>query len=214
MLNRKAQTQIISAILITGIVLGVVSVSYLWGVPLIQKSQTNTQITIAENLMTNIQKAIDDVVQTGTQKSILVNLDGKLEVSEDQNSIFYTITTKGLGIMAGDWIPLNDQNMFGIQGTTENQSVGVVGVNKAGVIIAKSIVAGDQYQTIFRLAYRELDDMETKEGHLVQIKEVGNNIATGGQKNLIIKREDILQSETPSKSGGKLLITTVSVTIA
>lgn len=213
MLKRKAQTQIISAVLITGIALGVVLVTYVWGVPLIQKSQTTNQIVSAENLMVSLEKAISDVVQTGVQKSITLTLMGGLEVSEEENSLNYVVITKGIGVSTEDWIPLNDENMFGVSGTLAEESVGLVGTNKAGVIIARSSIEVDSYKTTFRLAYRELDDLDSYEGYLVQIKESGNNIGTAGQHQIVIKRGEIEETGT-SKTGGTLTVTPVMVTIA
>lgn len=213
MLSRKAQTQVISAILITGIAVGVVSIAYIWGVPLIQKSQVSTQITNAENLMNTIEKEIANIIQTGGQRSILLSLDGNLIVDQDANSIVYSLTTKGANV-ANDWVPLNDDNYFGVIDTAQNQSAGIVGEDKSGVIIAKTTPAGNQFITTYRLAYRQLVDLETSAGYLVQIKSAGNNLAGTGSHYLIIKKEEPYVASEKSKLGGTLTVTKISVTIS
>lgn len=213
MVRRTGQTQIISAVLITGIAIAVVSIAYVWGVPLIQKGQVATQVTNAENLMISIERSINDVIQAGGQRSVQVNLEGNLEVSESDNAIVYTIRTRGANI-AADWVPINEDEMFGVIGTDQEQFPAEVGKDRSGVIIARAVPVGNEYDTTYRLAYRELVDTQTLQGFLVQIKVIGNNIATPGQHFLVIRKGEIFTAPQTSKAGGALLVTPVEVTVS
>ena len=212
--KKKAQTEIISALLIVGITVGAVSVAYLWGVPIIQKGQSTNQIQEAESVMNDIEKAVSDVAQNGGQKSISLNLQGSLEVSEDENSIKYSILSKKAGVARTEWVPLNEDDTFGINGTSQNQSIPVYGMDKDAVLIAKSSVLGDGFVVDYRLVYREVDDLNTKEGYLTILSAVGNNKASGGNVKLTISREPQTVSTFTSKLGGKLITTKILLSVS
>lgn len=221
MSKRIAQAQIVSAVLIIGITILVISSAYFWGIPLIEKSQTSSKINKAQTLMLVIDDSMNDVIQHGGKKSILLNLEGKLEVSEELNSIRYFVDSKGANIATTDWVPLNDENMFGISGIggSEEGSPGIIGSNKDGVLIAKAIKSGNDYINEFRLAYRELENLascvEDKcDGRLIQITEKGNNIASGGKHTIIIESGETINQEGNSKTGGDLFVTPIYVTIS
>lgn len=212
--NRKAQTEIISALLIVGITVAAVSVSYLWGVPIIQKGQSTSQIREAEVLMSDIEKAVTDVVQNGGQRSVTLNLQGPLEISEDENSIKYSIISKKAGVARTEWVPLNDDDTFGISGTNQSGNIPIYGTDKEGVIIAKASQLADAYAVDYRLVYREVDDLNNKEGRITVLSAVGNNRASGGGIKLSISREPQEISAAASKLGGKLISTKILITVS
>ncbi|MCK4551006.1 MAG: hypothetical protein KAT91_03555 [Candidatus Aenigmarchaeota archaeon] len=104
----KGQTQIISVVLIMGLAVGVIGASYMWGKPLIDKSQAGTTITNAEKTMDLIKNTIDDVAKTGGQKKKQIQIEGSLEVSEAENAIIYTLTGLMAAIASSQWISIND----------------------------------------------------------------------------------------------------------
>lgn len=203
-----------SVILIIGISLAAVGAAYLWGVPMIQKGQSTNQLQSAEATMLEIEKAIADVVQNGGQKSLSVTLEGPLEVSGTDNMVAYRVQTKLAGVASKEWVPLNSENTFGIGGTAQNKSIAVYGTDKASVLIARANPAGKEYATEYRLVYRELDDLETKNGRLVSIDSVGNNQALAGKHKLSISRESPQIASQPSKLGGALTVTKVLITVS
>lgn len=212
----KAQSEVVSTILLIGISIAAVSVAYLWGLPLIQKGQSSNKIASAENTMRIIDAAISDVVQNGGQKSIEVNLDGSLEVSSQENSVIYRITTKKAGVATTEWIPMNEDDTFSILYTPQNQTIAVYGADKSGVIVAKATAfGGNEYATEYRLTYRELDDTSTKEGQIVMLAARGNNKVLSGRHTLLISREyPIISTTQTSRLGGVLTTTQVFVTLS
>ncbi|NOR85177.1 hypothetical protein GQ473_03590 [archaeon] len=107
----KAQTQIISVVLIMGLAVGVIGASYLWGAPLIEKSQTENSLSQAEKNIELINSMITDVVKTGGQKTKQIQFDGELEIFDintGENSIIYTIQGKTAGVASTNWVLLND----------------------------------------------------------------------------------------------------------
>lgn len=212
--KRKAQTEIISALLVVGITVAAVSVAYIWGVPIIQKGQSTSQIQEAESLMADIEKAVSEVAQNGGQKTLSLNLQGPLEISEEQNAIKYSIVSKKAGVARTEWVPLNEDETFGIAFTNQSQGVPIYGTDKDAVLIAKAGVLGEGFVVDYALAYREVDDLNTREGRITTVSAVGNNKASTGTIKLLIRREPQTISASPSKLGGKLLSTKVLLTIS
>jgi hypothetical protein len=213
--KRKAQTEVISALLIVGITVAAVSVAYLWGVPMVQKGQSTSQIQEAEYLMNRIEAGITDVVQNGGQKSISLNLQGPLEISEEENAIKYTIISKKAGVARTQWVPLNEDETFGIAITNQSRSVPVYGSDKDAVLLAKSDVLGDSgFMVYYNLVFREVDDFNVLEGRITNITAAGNNKASGGTVNLMIRRDPQTISPSPSKLGGKLISTKILLSLS
>lgn len=290
-LYRKAQSQVLSIILISGILITVVGATYMWGVPLIEKGRTSSDNEIAEGFMLLLKEKVDDVAETGEQRTLSVDLIGELELRED-NSLTYTIVTRGLNIATTAWVPLaggmspvqedmaaveanggtgivniNDDvtcNMTSscgpvnvvlsdctdpIDGTysegsnfilndetylvhhidcigdidsqalivgPEREKAGIVGIDEAGVLIARSVPAGDKFKTIYRLAYRELDDISTpsKDGYRIQLTREGNNILGPGQHRITIRRDENSKIIGESKHGGDLIGTKIYISMS
>lgn len=210
----KAQTEVISALLILGITIAAVSVAYLWGVPIVQKGQSTSQIQNAESLMNQLEKGISEVVQNGGQKSLLLNLQGPLEISEEENMIKYSIPSKKAGVARTEWVPLNEDETFGIAITPQNKSIPVYGSDKEAVIIAKTNILGDSFIVDYVLVFREVDDLNTREGKITNITAAGNNKASEGSVKLMIKREPQVVSTSPSKLGGKLVSTKILLSLS
>lgn len=211
----KAQTEIVSTLLIIGVSIATVSVAYLWGVPLVQKGQSTGQLQASEAIMAQIAGAISDIIQNGGQKSISLELEGPLEVSDADNAVIYTILTKRAGVASNEWTPMNDDDTFGIAGTPQEQNVGVYGSDKDGVIIARASPADSGFFTEYRLVYRELDDTATKEGQLVVISAPGNNKVLSGKHTLTISREaPSISAIAQSRLEGRLTTTKVLLTLS
>lgn len=210
----RAQASIISVVLITGIAVSVIGISYTWGVPLLQKSQTKTETDMAENLINAIAKAANDVAQTGGQTSLPLNLRGPLDLAEEQNSIIYSVTTSFTAMATTEWVPLNDDNKFAVEGLGEENFTAVLGRDKAGLIVSRAAPETGGYKTTYRLIFRELDDIETLDGFLTELKVAGTRGAPGaGPYNLVI-RKGTPTVEGKSKLGGDLIVTPLEVSIA
>lgn len=297
MFSRKAQAQILSVVLLTGIAVAVVTSSYFWGKPLIQKSRTGSEMTQAENIMLRVSKAIDEVSSQGGQRVVEVKLAGILSVegaieNEDgsllylnkRNAVDYVVDTQVAGTSSTIWVPLNGfspiRQEVATAGATEALTInetqcsqpvincpeatssfacddggsanggegapvlggtstagykigyvycgsnpfvavygpdefvtGVIGADKAGVIVMRTKPKGDIYETEYKLVYRELVDLTTSEGKLIQIVQSGNNIATEGSHRIIIKAENAKTYAGASSTGETLTVLPILVTV-
>ncbi len=302
--RRKAQVQIISMILLTGISIAAVSGALWWGLPMLDKSKTNSEVTQAFSLMQDIKSSIGEVSASGGSRVINLNLAGEMKIeggtlekmpdgtikanlpSDRVNSITYTIMTKGVTSAIGQWVSLDgfspiSQTLYtgnntdavtlpdydcdfsnlcagGVESVDINCGGGVIdlddavsgtylgtegykveyidcdndfvtisgpekvitgfsGVNDAGVIVVKTIPYGVEYKTIFKLVYRELDDIndENGNGYLTLITKKGSNLigsmGSSSKVSLTISALDDFISETAEKTGGPLTVTPVTV---
>ncbi len=300
---RKAQSQVLSIILISGILITVIGATYMWGVPLIEKGQTSSDNELAKSFMVMLKEKIDDVSKTGEQRTLSVKLNGNLELNDD-NSLVYTIVTRGLNIATTAWVPLaggmspvqedmaavaasggsgtvninddvtctmtsdcgppekvilsdcTDPSIGGTPpGTSypekstftlnseiykihhidcaspgdddyidgqaliigpEREKVGIIGIDEPGVVIARSEPAGDKFKTIYRLVYRELDDISSpnKDGYRIQLAREGNNILGPGQHRITIRRDENSKVIGTSKHGGDLIETKIYISMS
>lgn len=302
-IRRKAQVQIISMILLTGISIAAVSGALWWGLPMLDKSKTNSEVTQAFSIMQDIKSSIGEVSASGGSRVINLNLAGEMIIeggtlekmpdgtvkailsSDRVNSITYTIMTKGVTSAIGQWVSLdgfspisqtlytgnNTENVtlpgnnecdfsnlcnsndvtidctdntmdytgavsgthLGMEGYKveyidcvndfvtisgpEKVITGFSGVNDAGVIVVKTIPYGVEYKTIFKLVYRELDDIndENGNGYLTLITKKGSNLigsmGSSSKVSLTISALDDFISETAEKTGGPLIVTPVTV---
>ena len=107
-MRKKYQVQVVSVVLITGIALALAGSAYFWGIPLIEKSKSNVEITEAKQFMDNLISNIEEVASTGNTKTMMVDIKGVLSVDSASDTIDYTISS-GIPSYANTmFVPLND----------------------------------------------------------------------------------------------------------
>ena len=78
--KRSAQSQIITIVLITGIIIGTIGSTLYWGQPLIEKTKTTSELSQSVSLMKEIEKAIDEVSASEESRVLLLNIKGDLDI--------------------------------------------------------------------------------------------------------------------------------------
>jgi hypothetical protein len=136
--------EVVTAILITGILLGLVGSVYLWGVPLIEKNKDVSLLQSAEEFMHNLDEKIKDVATHGGREQIEILL-GRVYFESDIN---LNVETKNTIYASGASIPLarNDCTM----------DKGIWGVDDQDVLCVLSKKIGDKYETDYILRYINL----------------------------------------------------------
>ncbi|MCK5176317.1 MAG: hypothetical protein KAQ92_01200 [Candidatus Aenigmarchaeota archaeon] len=210
--KKKAQSEIISYLIVAGIIIFTTGIAYMWGGPLIEKSSSNSKINMAESQLNQINNEISSILLNGGQNNIMLDIDGELKIDVDTNSFYYSFKVPSTSITSLDWITLSGSNMWGVIGTDEADGAGRLGKDDAGVLLVKSHPAGDEYFMDFRLAYRELDDLTTTGGKKVILILNGNNVASG-KTTLFIKRGEPYISGT-AVYGGDLVIVPIELTLS
>ena len=65
MVPRIGQTEAISMVLVSGIVISLVGAAYFWGMPMIDKRSAATEFTSAANMMDSINEKIISIASSG-----------------------------------------------------------------------------------------------------------------------------------------------------
>ncbi len=141
--------EVVTAILITGILLGLVGSVYLWGVPLIEKNKDVSLLQSAEEFMHNLDEKIKDVATHGGREQIEIPL-GRVYFESDvtESYINLNVETKNTIYVSGASIPLEKNEC------TKNP--GTWGVDDQDVLCVLSQEIGGEYGTDYNLRYINL----------------------------------------------------------
>lgn len=133
---RKAQSQILGAVLITAIVLLVSGSAFIWGKPLIDKSTDKSKIDSILLKLDEIDSAIKQAASTGSSKSIKATLNeqDELSVTRDGEIKFTTYALIPV-ISTKDFAPLNSyelsfkKELFGVETNVSLNPTTYAGLN-------------------------------------------------------------------------------------
>jgi hypothetical protein len=204
---KKLQTEAISIILISGIIITLVGTAYFWGKPLIEKRTTITQLLSIESFMDNLNNKITDMASTcatpqGCEEAINLPVKGLVMVDSGDNSIKYNVTVPQGIIISADQIPLNTGNLEDPSAYGETP----------GVITLRGARTGGQYILQFKLHYRELDQSMPKKGYRIKLDK---GSVSGNEKIRFSYQGVNIYPGAASgiASGGDLIETTIRVDV-
>jgi len=194
---RKAQAEVVTIVLISGIVIALVGVAYMWGVPLISKRTAVTDFLSAEDFAVKLSDKIVDIANSGSGEATLTIPKGVIRVIDfdpddlrnpDKNSlVLETVVSQPL--LLGNSVVLKT-NVLG-----ENATYGEA---EPRIINLSSQSFGQEYKLIFKLHFRELDTRnQPLKGYLIALEEgtitgnsqvavsyAGTEVKTGAAANL------------------------------
>lgn len=175
MVKQKGQQDVLSAILVSGILIGVVSSVYFWGIPLIEKNRAIAVQKNAEDFMKNLNEKIKFVANNGGRDQIRIDVPGIIEVKDDR--IELVTETPGTIYATEADIPLGRNECARSQGTW--------GIHDPSVYCVRSEkISETNFVTTNSLKYILLDIVEsgvTQRSFKIDI--VG--ASTGGQDRII-----------------------------
>lgn len=163
----KAQADIISTVLIVIIAIGLVSSTYLWGLPLIQKRQdaalaerVSNYFTQKENSLSSLPNLIEYVANTGSEETFSLDVNGLWVLDQNQNSITFTFFSRASVIGSTDWMSLTT-------GATCPPSPGTIGPDKPSVVCARADTLADGYNVTYKVWYRQLNESSGTRGYKI-----------------------------------------------
>ncbi len=156
----RGQTEAVSIVLLSGIVISLVGAAYFWGMPLIDKRAASTDFTSANNLMTDINKKILSLANAGggtteIELSKAVTLVPAGAADTNNNSLIMTYGVNQPIIYPGAeggtiYLGATD---FG----DASEGIGVFGQSSPGIITVKQNKTTEgSYILYSRLRYRQL----------------------------------------------------------
>jgi len=175
----SGQVQSISLVIVSGIVIALVGVAYFWGMPLIEKRTTVTEVKSAKSFISELNEKLTELVKTGAGRAEidvpnkLIRLVPADSTDPENNSIIMEFVVDQPMIYPNTTVYLKD---FGCEKEKDGPTfikefttcVGLYGTNSPDIISLKEIadVEGKFIMKI-KLHYRELDTEER--GYKIQL---------------------------------------------
>ncbi len=136
----KAQTGILGIVILTALLLGIVSVTFLWGQPLIQKNVDRAQVNLIMSKLDEINDAILYTSSTGSNSIIDLDLTtSTFVVDTDNNRIVYETYSTVPIISSTTEVPINYYEL-----AQERESITY---NATNLISTDPVVAGYEVST-------------------------------------------------------------------
>ncbi len=105
---KKAQGGVVGTVILTTIVLLVISTTYLWGRPIIQKNIDQARMSTVLQNMKDLDNAIKYTASTGSNTVLEINLDNSaLIINEEDNYVMYETKTTIPLVASTEQVPLN-----------------------------------------------------------------------------------------------------------
>ncbi len=104
----KAQSAIISTILLSSIILSIVTATFIWGQPLVQKTTDKIKIDTLTEMLKTIKNGIDNAQQTGSPSQVQLDISGAtVIIKPDDNAIAVKTKTTIPIITSYTFVPLS-----------------------------------------------------------------------------------------------------------
>ncbi|MBI4018074.1 MAG: hypothetical protein HY368_00520 [Candidatus Aenigmarchaeota archaeon] len=144
----KGQQQAISAILLSGILIGIVGSIYMWGIPLIQKNKDISLLQSSEQFMLALDNKVKSVTNTGGRDQLRITVPGLVSTSSTPGGVVVQldVDTQGTIYATGAEIPLKNATCSAAEGSW--------GSDESGILCVKSVKLDEnKYRTTYTLRY-------------------------------------------------------------
>lgn len=201
-MNVKAQTQVLSVVLIAGIIVAMVGMAYAWGLPLIQKRTSITEFSSAQNFILRVDNKITDIANSGAGEARLEIPNGFMKAlaydasDPDNNSVILEFITDQSMIVNASKVLLR---------TTSFGEVGTYGESEPRIITMTGEGFGTGHKMQIKLHYRELDT--TTKGYKIAL----NTITQSGKKTIKVSFDRNVVQQASASNGGDLVLTYINI---
>lgn len=111
---KKGQQEVLTSILITAILVGIVSAVLFWGLPLIQKSRDASTLENAEEFIKKLSGKIKFVANNGGKDQLIITVPGTVRFAE--GNIQLSVSTQGTVYSTDAEIPLGRNECSRLEG--------------------------------------------------------------------------------------------------
>jgi hypothetical protein len=199
----KAQGDIISAVIILIIAMGLVGAAYSWGIPLIQKRQDTAIVNrvlnyFDQNNVNSLPSMIEYAANHGGEQTFSIDADGVWtltpydEATPFNNSITFSFFSKvsnfATGLAPDEWISLTS-------GANCSASRGTVGTHKASTVCARADSVANGYNITYKVLFRELYESSGAKGYKINLVKHESSPKTSTGRSMRISLQDVKYSE-------------------
>jgi len=153
----KGQTQAVTAVMITGIMIGTITAVYIWGTPLLEKREGQAQLDQIENDVIGLKDGIESISNagTGSGSEIDIRLDnGEVTVNQTGNFIDITTSASNSNYPVDTWRLLEGDSLQGLSFAAGDY--GIRGRETPGVVAVNAEEGSDR--VTYRVEFRNLQD--------------------------------------------------------
>ncbi|MCX6814235.1 MAG: hypothetical protein NTY20_01080 [Candidatus Aenigmarchaeota archaeon] len=208
-MKQKAQTEVITIVLISGIVIGLVGVAYMWGMPLISKRTAVTDFLSAEDFAVKLNDKIVDISNSGSGEATLTIPKGLIRVinydpadlrNPQKNSMVLEIVVSQ---------PLILQNSVVLKTNVLGENA-TYGEAEPRIINLSSQSYGPDYKLIFTIHFRELDTRnEPLKGYLIALQQG----TITGTSQVVLSYAGTEVKPGTAANGGDIILTKIKVDV-
>lgn len=177
----RGQSQLIGVVLLTLVMITMIGITYMWGMPLIEKQKDTVKVSNAEKFMKELDDKISDVAKNGgSQKIEVPSVPGEIRIFDVGTSdrIEMNTMTAGTDIATGVEIYIRGDSDI-------ETSIG----NEPGVIKVLSTELGENsYSVEMTLYYRNLTGSESV--YIIDLSGLGRDTISGEGHSVIISEGD------------------------
>ncbi len=173
----KGQQEVLTPVLLTGIMIAIVASVYFWGMPLINKNKDTLYLKKSEIFMNDLADEIKYVASNGGREEITFDIPGTFRFFPDDNYIEMNITTDGTIYSSNGelWFVMPSSNVM-------NGEYGVWGKDEPYELSAYTRPLENKYMTSYHLRTIPL----CSGSRCYEIDLVGNKFTVGGGNHKII----------------------------
>lgn len=174
----KGQTQAVTAVMITGIVMGGIGTAYFWGVPMLEKRQVEQDITSTQESVMNLRDRIVSVSEQGSGAASTITVDADSITIDTQDEYIQITKQFDQSAQQGFTWSLLKGNSF------QNLSIGagayaIEGENLPGVVAFQSIAGEGSSEITYRVEFRNMCSPSTGEISKIDLETDGQIRASG-----------------------------------
>ena len=193
---RKAQSNIVGAVIIVAIALSLATTAYLWGIPLIQKRQDSALVErvhsyFSQDNENSLPNVIEDIANNGGEKTFFANANGIWILNQSGNYIQFTFLSRA-SKFATDTIysiPLTPGE------DCSQLKNGTLGIDKASVVCVRADTIADKINITYRVWFRTLydDPSNPTRGYKITLNQSSAGLSTSTEKNIRISFSKLRQ---------------------
>jgi hypothetical protein len=203
----KGLTNVISIVIIAGMVIAMIGAAYVWAVPMIEKRMTVNDYTTIENFFIELNQRIVDIANSGSGQATvpipkgIISVRGYSLSGINNNSITLDFTVSQ-PIMAEGSVPIK---------TTSLDEIGEYGKTEPRTIILARKSSTRYTDLNMTMRYRELRS-STPKGYIIALcPTTGCGTSMTGAKEVTVSFDKTVVDPRDPFSGGDLTVTYITV---
>lgn len=206
---KKAQADIVSAVIIVAIALSLASTAYFWGLPLIEKRQDTALVERTHNYFSqdnvnSLPNVIETIANSGGEKTFFVDVKGIWLLNEEEDYIQFTFMGKASKFAIDTLYPISLTP--GTQCIPKpSPSNGTLGLDKVSVVCVQASKYADEINITYKVWFRELYDL-TGKGYRIDLIKDPSGLGSSTEKSIKISFSDTVVNKTLIMKKIKILL--------